>query len=312
MHTYTTGSSRLSVFLFVSRGALRDKKKMRLEDFEIGRAIGKGRFGNVYLARHIPSGGRQVALKVMMKQPIVDANCVHRLRNEAEIQSRIAHPNCLRLFGYFHDDNKVYLVLEYASGGSVNDQLRKCGRFEENVAARHVAAVASALAYLHERNVIHRDLKPENLLYGDDKMTPMIADFGWSIHAPAPFNRRNTFCGTVEYLPPEMLEGETHSYSADSWALGVMAYELLFGSTPFVAGQSRTDDSNDEAWKSKTTSNIQKCSLQYPPDINISQDAKDFIECMLEKNPDNRMPVESMLHHPWISPFIDIDETNNT
>eukprot|EP01138_Halocafeteria_seosinensis_P013741 gb/GECG01014032.1/.p1 GENE.gb/GECG01014032.1/~~gb/GECG01014032.1/.p1 ORF type:complete len:288 (+),score=32.97 gb/GECG01014032.1/:1-864(+) len=284
---------------------------MRLEDFEIGRAIGKGRFGNVYLAKHIPSGGRQVALKVMMKQPIIDADCVHRLRNEVEIQSRISHPNCLRLFGYFHDENKVYLVLEYANGGSVSDHLRKLGRFSEEMAARHVASVASALAYLHERNVIHRDLKPENLLYLDDKTTPMIADFGWSIHAPPPFGRRNTFCGTVEYLPPEMLDGEAHTYSADSWALGIMAYELLFGYTPFSApGQEKTE-ADSSAWQNTTIANIQECQYGYSSTVPISTDAKDFIDSMLQKNPSNRIPVESALHHPWIASFIDMQASED-
>jgi serine/threonine protein kinase len=106
-----------------------------LDDFEMGRPLGKGKFGSVYLAREKASG-RQIALKVMFKNSILQHNALQQLRREVEIQSRLRHPNILRLFGYFHDANKVYLILEYAANGEVFKRLASERRFSEPV-VRH-------------------------------------------------------------------------------------------------------------------------------------------------------------------------------
>jgi aurora kinase len=113
------------------------------------------------------------------------------------------------------------------------------GRFEEKRAARYVDQMADALGYLHSKHVIHRDIKPENLLLGIHGELK-IGDFGWSVHAPG--NRRKTLCGTLDYLPPEMVEGREHTARVDHWALGVLTYEFLVGRPPFeeTSGQQAT------------------------------------------------------------------------
>ncbi|CAI9584122.1 unnamed protein product, partial [Staurois parvus] len=174
-------------------------KKFSMDDFQIGRPLGKGKFGNVYLARHKETK-YILALKVLFKSQLEKEGVEHQLRREIEIQSHLRHPNILRMLNYFHDRKRIYLMLEFAPRGELYKELQKCGRFNEQRSATFIEELADALQYCHERKVIHRDIKPENLLMGY-KGELKIADFGWSVHAPS--LRRRTMCGTLDYLPPE-------------------------------------------------------------------------------------------------------------
>lgn len=138
-----------------------------LSNFDIGRPLGRGKFGNVYLAREKLTK-YVVALKVMFKKQIHDNNVEHQVRREIEIQSHLRHPNILRLYGYFHDSSRIYLILEYAPKGALYLELQSQPnkRFDEKRSAGYISSLADALSYLHERDVIHRDIKPENLLLG--------------------------------------------------------------------------------------------------------------------------------------------------
>ncbi len=115
----------------------------------------------VYLAREKQSKFI-VALKVLTKKQLANANCEHQLRREIEIQTNLRHPNILRLFGYFYDDKRIYLILEYAPQGELYNRMMKVGQFSEPVTAKYIFELALALRYMHERNVVHRDIKPEN------------------------------------------------------------------------------------------------------------------------------------------------------
>lgn len=172
-----------------------------LSNFDIGRPLGRGKFGNVYLAREKDTKF-VVALKVLFKKQIQRDNVEHQVRREIEIQSHLRHPNILRLYGFFHDPARIYLILEYAPKGALYKELHSQPnkRFDERRTAGYILSLADALIYLHERDVIHRDIKPENLLLGH-KGELKIADFGWSVHEPN--SARTTLCGTVDYLPPE-------------------------------------------------------------------------------------------------------------
>ena len=136
-----------------------------VDDFVLGRPLGKGKFGNVYLGRQKLQGA-QVALKVLFKAPMVAANCVHNLRREVEIQHRLRHPHIVQLYGYFHDAKNVYLVLEFLPGGELYKQVSKLpgGRVPEAQCAQYILDVAAAVTHMHARHVYHRDIKPENLL----------------------------------------------------------------------------------------------------------------------------------------------------
>ncbi|NWI17492.1 AURKB kinase, partial [Crypturellus soui] len=158
-------------------------RTLTIEDFEVGRPLGKGKFGNVYLARERASRFI-VALKVLFKSQIEKEGVEHQLRREIEIQSHLRHPNVLRLYNYFHDRKRVYLILEYAPRGELYKELQLCHRFDEQRSATVMEELADALIYCHSKKVIHRDIKPENLLMGL-KGELKIADFGWSVHAPS-------------------------------------------------------------------------------------------------------------------------------
>lgn len=259
------------------------KKKWSLDNFDIGKPLGKGKFGSVYLAREKKSKF-VVALKVMFKTQLQRAQVEHQLRREIEIQSHLRHPNILRLFGYFYDSTRVYLILEFAPRGELYKELQKEKRFTEQRSATYIAQLADALNYCHSKKVIHRDIKPENLLVnlrGDVK----IADFGWSVHAPS--SRRTTLCGTLDYLPPEMVENKQHDEKVDIWSLGVLCYEFLVGNPPFEASTAKL-----------TYNRISKVDLHFPS--HVSSGARNLISKLVRHSPMKRLPLVEVLKHPWI------------
>ncbi|XP_051996207.1 aurora kinase B-like [Xyrauchen texanus] len=259
------------------------KKAWSLENFDIGRALGKGKFGSVYLARE-----RQtkfiLALKVLFKKQLEKAGVEHQLRREVEIQSHLRHPNILRLYGYFHDTARVYLILEFAPKGELYGELKRCGTFDDQRSATYIMELADALSYCHSKNVIHRDIKPENLLLGANGELK-IADFGWSVHTPS--SRRSTLCGTLDYLPPEMIEGKTHDEKVDLWSLGVLCYEFLVGRPPFET------KSHEETYRK-----ISRVEFTYP--AHVSEGSRDLINRLLKHNPMHRLPIQGVMVHPWV------------
>lgn len=260
-------------------------KKWCLTDFEVGRALGKGKFGNVYLAREKQSQ-YIIALKVIFKVQVTKAKLEHQLRREIEIQAHLRHPNILKLYGYFHDSTRVYLILEYAKMGELYKLLQSQPekRFPEKRSAEIIKELSDALIYLHSKGVIHRDIKPENILLGP-KGEVKIADFGWSVHSPN--SRRGTICGTLDYLPPEMVKNQQHDYTVDLWSSGVLCFELIAGKAPFEA---RTYE--------VTYHNIINAIYSFPS--FVSEEACDLIRKLLVPEPSKRLPLKQVLQHPWI------------
>ncbi|KAJ2820208.1 spindle assembly checkpoint kinase [Coemansia sp. 'formosensis'] len=259
-------------------------RKWNILDFDVGRVLGKGKFGRAYLARE-KNSNFICALKIMYKHELEESKIEKQLRREVEIQTHLRHPHILRLFGYFHDEKRVYLILEYAARGEMYKLLQKQGSFTEPEAANYIAQMANALEYLHEKHVIHRDIKPENLLLNANGELK-ISDFGWSVHTRG--SRRRTLCGTLDYLPPEMVEGRDHNESVDLWSLGVLMYEFLVGVPPFEDLQSHK----------ATYRRIAKVDLHIPP--YVSPEASDLITQLLQYDGERRMPLHEVLKHPWI------------
>jgi len=261
------------------------RKRWQLDDFEIGKALGKGKFGNVYLARE-RSTQFIVALKVLFKKDLEKHKVFHQLRREIEIQYHLRHSNILRLYGYFYDAERVYLILEYAARGSVYHLLKKEGKLDEATSAKFIYQLSDALIYCHEKSVIHRDIKPENLLLsskGDIK----IADFGWSVHAPT--SKRQTLCGTLDYLAPEMILNKSHDHNVDNWCVGVLLYEFLHGAPPFEHEQNQT-----------TLESIRYGKYMFPASPSYSSNAIDLIRQLLVVEPSKRLPLEDVKTHEWV------------
>ncbi|KAI4945649.1 Serine/threonine-protein kinase ark1 [Alternaria rosae] len=261
-------------------------KQWHLGMFDIGKPLGKGKFGRVYLAKE-RSSGFVCALKVLHKSEIQQGKVEKQVRREIEIQSHLTHPNILKLFGHFHDAKRIFLILEFAGKGELYKHLRKEQRFPEWKAAQYVAQMAAALKYLHKKHVMHRDIKPENILVGIHGEIK-ISDFGWSVHAPN--NRRNTMCGTLDYLPPEMLRGggkdNFYSEKVDLWSLGVLTYEFLVGEAPFEDTQVMTQRKIARG--------------EYTVPSFVSSEARDLIKKLLVLDPEKRIALEDVEVHPWI------------
>jgi len=165
------------------------------------------------------------------------------MKKELEIQWRLNHPNIVRLYGYFYDEQNIYTVLEYCPGGNLFQRLRREKSFDERKAKYVIAQIVEALIYLQERNIIHRDIKPENILIVDtERMHVKLCDFGWSTHTID--ERRTTFCGTVDYVAPELVYAEPYTEKVDLWAVGILTFELLLGHAPFTGQNENATYSN--------------------------------------------------------------------
>jgi len=263
-----------------------EPKVWRLDDFEMGDPLGEGRFGRVYMAREKTSK-KIVAIKVIFKGEIRENNMVEQLKREVEIQSHLRHPNILRLYGYFHDKDRVFLVLEFAENGELYRHLQKHGPFTERKTACYISQIAGALNYLQKKKVIHRDMKPENLLLSSNDIVK-VSDFGWAIHTSGASQRRMTFCGTHDYLAPEMIIKDSgYDQKIDSWALGVLCYELLIGYPPFMV------EDIGETYKKIAT-------VDYKIPNHVSPEAKHFISSLLQSDPEKRLSLDRVAMHPWI------------
>ncbi|XP_050433667.1 aurora kinase C-like [Adelges cooleyi] len=256
-----------------------------LSDFEVGTPLSRGKFGRVYLARE-KNTKYMVALKMMFKSELVKDKMEHQVRREIEIQTHLSHPNILKMLTYFWDEKKIYLILEFAQEGELfkvlNAQPQK--RFTEPKAAYYLRQVADALQYCHMQSVIHRDIKPENLLLFSHHVVK-LADFGWSVHAPS--KCRSTMCGTIDYLPPEMVNSQTYNEYVDNWCLGVLCYEFLCGSPPF--------ESTEQAATFKKI-----CAVMYGFKPHMSESSRSLISKLLVKIPKNRLPLKEVMEHPWV------------
>ena len=193
--------------------------------------------------------------------------------------SKIRHPNCVRLFGNFEDENYCYFIMEYIPGGNLFTLMSNNRNIGLNIylVASIVRDLASAIYYLHNMDppIIHRDIKPENILLTNNSKIK-LTDFGWSNYINFEGEQRSTLCGTPIYLAPEMIQNSGHDKHVDIWCLGVLLFELLTGIPPFI-GQNRI-----LLMKNIINVNI---SWPMPPRLPLDPDAKDLISKILKKNP---------------------------
>ncbi|GKT16058.1 Aurora kinase A [Aduncisulcus paluster] len=266
------------------------KRRHCLDDFEIGTYISKGKYGKVYLALQ-KEHKVLVALKVLSKRQLEKEKVWHQVGREIDIQSHLAHEHILGLYGCFEDERRIYLILEYAGGGELYKKLTDQKKFPEAECSKYIRQISHAMIHMHSKHVIHRDIKAENILldrYGDVK----IADFGWSVHEPAlGKKRRATMCGTLDYLPPEMVRRHEYDEKVDIWSVGVLLYEFLTGNTPFF---------DEEA--SGTYKRILRCKIAKFPD-HVSPEALDLVQKMLKIDPTQRITFKEVLKHKFIKQY---------
>ncbi|CAF0781439.1 unnamed protein product [Rotaria sp. Silwood1] len=265
-----------------------------IEDFEIGNLLGRGRFGYVYCGREKQTRF-VVALKILFKAQLKNSKMEQQVKREIEIQSNLKHPNILRLYGFFHDEQRIYLLLEYAPGGELYRRMQTEKILRESEAAGYVYQLCNALNYLHTKRVIHRGIfillyeyKYYKLIYCRYQTRKYS---NWKIwHFKI---RRTTLCGTLDYLPPEMLNGNGYDEKIDLWCLGVLTYEMIIGKPPF-----------DSQTQHETIRMIRSIELTFP--VGTSADLRDLITKLLRRNPADRLPLKDVAQHVWIVKNADI------
>ncbi|EGR29754.1 hypothetical protein IMG5_149050 [Ichthyophthirius multifiliis] len=251
------------------------ESELKTDDFQLIEKLGQGAFGKVYKAKSKKTN-QLVALKQMDKQQIKNQGMYKQIQTEVKVMYTLDHPNIIKLYNHFEEEKSIFLVLEYAGGGQLWKILREVGRFDENTVKKYMADILLAVEYLHSQNpaIIHRDIKPENLILSEGRLK--LIDFGWSNFKN---NERNTYCGTLDYLAPEMILEKGHDEKLDIWSLGVLLYELITGKAPFGVS-NLVNDQNE--MRRQLEQNILQGKINFPNDFPVLAKDLNASGCRLE------------------------------
>ncbi|KAF2842843.1 kinase-like protein [Patellaria atrata CBS 101060] len=250
-------------------------------NYTLGRLIGKGSFGKVYLAHHKLTNGSKVVLKSAKKN---DAN----LAREIHHHRQFLHPHIARLYEVIVTESLVWLVLEYCPGDELYNYLLQHGALEPAKVQKIFTQLVGAVSFVHGKACVHRDLKLENILL-DKHENVKLVDFGFTREYEGKSSYLQTWCGTICYSAPEMLKGEKYAgEKVDVWSLGIILYALLVGELPF-------DDDDENVTKTR----ILKEDPVYP--AHIPQGAKDLLVKLLSRRPFARPSLSDILMDPWLA-----------
>ena len=255
---------------------IQTKQDRKIGKYVLGRTIGEGTFGKVKIGMHELTRAR-VAVKILEKSKIVDVADAERVAREIHILKIVHHPHVVQLYEIIETPKKLYLIMEYASGGELFDYIVKHQRIHEPEACRFFQQLLSGVEYVSRLNIVHRDLKPENLLLDYDKGIKIV-DFGLS-NTYKNGELLKTACGSPCYAAPEMIAGKKYKgVNVDIWSCGVILFALICGYLPF-------EDPN--------TSQLYKkiLSADYQTPNYVSDDAKDLFKCILNTDPEKRYTI---------------------
>ncbi|XP_042388027.1 CBL-interacting serine/threonine-protein kinase 1-like isoform X1 [Zingiber officinale] len=265
----------------------KDTEVVRVGKYEIGRMLGEGNFAKVKLARHVDSG-RCFAVKILERKRVLDLRTHDQIKREIATLKLLRHPNVVRLFEVLASKTKIYMVLEYETGGELFDRIESKGRLPEPEGRKLFQQLIDAVSYCHEKGVFHRDLKPENVLL-DTQGNIKISDFGLSA-LPQQFGHDgllHTTCGSPNYVAPEVIANKGYDgATADIWSCGVILYVILTGCLPF-------DDTNLAVLYQK----ISKGDVQIPK--WLSSGARNMIRRILDPNPQIRINMTQIKEDKW-------------
>eukprot|EP00300_Choanocystis_sp_HF-7_P031719 c4131_g1_i1.p1 GENE.c4131_g1_i1~~c4131_g1_i1.p1 ORF type:complete len:463 (+),score=123.84 c4131_g1_i1:47-1435(+) len=263
-----------SVHLLVTYEAReRSTERLTVSDFEILKVLGKGSFGKVMQVAKKDTGCIY-AMKALSKDAIIQRDEVEHTRAEQRVLGRINHPFIVGLKFSFQTEGKLYLILDYVNGGELFFHLQQEVRFSPERCRFYAAELALALEYLHGLDIVYRDLKPENILIANDGHL-CVTDFGLCKEGMTEGETTRTFCGTAEYLAPEVLKGDGYGKAVDWWSLGVLLFEMLAGLPPFYS------DNTNLMYKK-----IMYSEIAYPDDF--PEPTRDIITKLLSRNPATR------------------------
>jgi len=271
--------------------------KANVSDVRVLKSLGQGGFGDVKLVYFKGSQFEQkpYALKCVQKCRIVQYGQQRHIMDEKNILFQMRSPFVLNLHQTFKDSKQVYLLTDAYLGGDLWRLLHARGPFPDTVARFYIACVVEAFAYLHQRGIVYRDLKPENLMLDVNGYLRLV-DLGFAKKVPIG-NKTWTFCGTPEYIPPEVIANTGHTLSADYWSLGILVYELLTRKTPFRAKDDLTIYEN-------ILRGIHSVQFSY----RVSRKAEMLIKSLCRQEPSERLGyqkggVNDIRKHKWFGGF---------
>lgn len=258
------------------------------DSYALDTELGNGAFSVVYSAKHKRTG-QIVAIKVLEKYADADSQ-KKKLTREISIHKDLSHPHIIKFLQLDEDDDHFYVVMELVTGGELFEQVCVQRYYYEKEAAPLICQVLQGILYLHDRGIAHRDIKPENLLFSDKSMTTLkIADFGES--KTFVDNQLQTYCGTSDYMAPEIVKGLNYGREVDMWALGVTTFILLGGYAPFDG------DNDTEVFTAILTLDYKYISPEWD---HVGPVGKDFIDSLLKLDASKRMTARQALLHPFI------------
>nr|AIZ68215.1 CBL-interacting protein kinase 09-like protein [Albuca bracteata] len=253
--------------------------------YEVGRTIGEGTFAKVKFARNMETG-ESVAMKVLEKSAILKHKMVNQIKREISIMKIVRHPYIVRLHEVLSSKSKIYIILEFITGGELFDKIVHQGKLHESESRRYFQQLIDAVDYCHSKGVYHRDLKPENLLL-DSRGKLKVSDFGLSALQRQGDGLLHTTCGTPNYLAPEVLSHQGYDGSAaDVWSCGVILYVLMAGYLPF-----------EEIDLPTLYRKI--CAAEFSCPSWFSASARSLIHRILEPNPKTRINIEGIKNDAW-------------
>ena len=266
-----------------------------LEIYDIKQKLGKGKFGLVKLGINKQTK-EKVAVKIMNKNNM-DSSDLELVRTEIEILKICQHPYIIKLYDIFENVDYIYIIMEYCSGGDLYSFLKKKNfQLKENKVVLMIYKLCKALYYVHSYGIAHRDIKPENVLLTEENEDTdvRLMDFGLS-KIVGPNQKCTEPYGTLTYCAPEIILDKPYIKTVDSWSLGVMTYLMLSGSLPFM-GKNEKEIAKNVVYS--------KVDFTKKPIWNeISKEAKDFVNKLLEKNLNKRIDMKTALEHPWFKKF---------
>ncbi|XP_036121047.1 serine/threonine-protein kinase ULK3 isoform X1 [Molossus molossus] len=261
----------------------------RLDGFILTERLGSGTYATVYKAYAKKDTREVVAIKCVAKKSLNKAS-VENLLTEIEILKGIQHPHIVQLKDFQWDSDNIYLIMEFCAGGDLSRFIHTRRILPEKVARVFMQQLASALKFLHERNISHLDLKPQNILLSSlEKPHLKLADFGFSQHM-SPWDEKHVLRGSPLYMAPEMVCQRQYDARVDLWSVGVILYEALFGQPPFA---SRSFSELEEKIRSNRV-------IELPLRPQLSRDCRDLLRRLLERDPGHRISFQDFFAHPWV------------
>ena len=280
---FSASSIDVNKWALAIRNSMEAPPSLTIDDFKLISVLGRGFYGKVMLAEN--KSHQLFAIKSIQKKKLVDTKKANTVLAERNIMMMAKHPFIVQLKFAFQSSSKFYLGLEYVQGGELFYSINQRGVFQIDDARLYIAEIALALKHLHSLGIVYRDLKPENILVGKDGHLK-LTDFGLS--KVLENKETSSFCGTLEYISPELVLKLPYEYGIDIWALGILLHEMLTETTPFF-NRNRTKMFND--------------ICHSPPKISKTIDplTASFITYLLTKDPTKRPNIDQVLSHPFFS-----------